>query len=322
MKKITFTLLIICLAAMGLSGVTLAANYPTRDVEIIVPWGAGGATDLLFRAVASVFPKYANGKQLLVKNVAGGAAVPGTIEFVESRADGHTLLGMATPIVTVTHMSTVPFTLDQLKPVIMLVDNPCYILVPASSPYQNLENFVAAAKANPGGISIGNGGAGGGTHLTALAFEHFAGVEYLHVPFQGGGPSITAVVGEHIDSIMASAPEGLANLDAGQLRMLGVFGDERLDKYPDVLTAAEQGFDFTVSMWRGVCVPEGTPDDVVAAIHEIMLNILNDPEFIARAEDLGVKLVHLNSEDFGEFIKADDKLYETLVKETGIGTRY
>lgn len=322
MKKLTFAVLVVCLAAMGLSGLTFAAEYPTRDVEIIVPWGAGGATDLLFRAVASVFPKHANGKQLLVKNIAGGAAVPGTLEFVQSRPDGHTLLGMATPIVTVTHMSSVPFTLDQLKPVAMLVDNPCYILVPESSPIQDLQEFVAAARENPGVVSIGNGGAGGGTHLTALAFEHFAGVEFLHVPFQGGGPSITAVVGEHIGSVMASAPEGLANVDAGQLRILGVFGNERLEKYPDVPTAAEQGLDFTVSMWRGVCVPEDTPDDIVAALHDIMRDILDDPEFIQRAADLGVRLVYQDPADFGEFIKAEDKLYEALVKDKGLGTRY
>lgn len=322
MRKLTACLLVVCFAVMSLSGLVFAANYPARDVEIVVPWSAGGATDLLFRAVASVFPKHANGKQLLVKNVAGGAAVTGTMEFLRARTDGYTLLGMATPIVTVTQMSEVPFTLSQLKPVIMMVDNACYILVPESSPYHDYQEFVAAAKANPSGISVGNGGAGGGTHLAALAFEHFAGIEFLHVPFQGGGPSITAVVGEHIDAVMASAPEGLSNVDAGQLRILGPFGSNRLAKYPDVPTAAEQGFDFSVAMWRGICAPDGTSDEIVTAIHDIMVNILNDPEFIQRAEDLGVNLVHLDPAQFGEYMEAEDKLYEELVKAKGLGTRY
>lgn len=299
-----------------------AATYPTKEVEIIVPWAAGGATDMLFRALTTVFPKHANGQPLLIKNIPGGGAVPGVVEFLKAKPDGYTLLGMATPIITKMEMSKVPFDMDSFAPVIMMVENPCMIMVPADSPYQDLNDFVAAAKANPTGISIGNGGAGGGTHLVALAFEHAVGAEFLHVPFGGGGPSVTAVVGGHIDSVNVSAPEGIANVEAGQLRILGVFGDTRLEKFPEVTTASEQGIDFALAMWRGVAAPKNTPPELVQTIHDIFLACIQDPEFLEKADDMGVRVVHMDAATFGAYMETERAVYEDLIKAKKLGDKY
>lgn len=321
MKRFVGILTLIALVCMMTTTVA-AATFPTREVEIIVPWAAGGATDMLFRALTTVFPKHANGQPLVIKNIPGGGAVPGVVEFLKGKPDGYTLLGTATPIVTKMHMSEVPFDLDSFAPVIMMVENPCMFMVPADSPYQDLKDFVAAAKGNPGEISVGNGGAGGGTHLVALAFEHAVGAEFLHVPFGGGGPSVTAVVGGHIDATNVSAPEGVANVEAGQLRILGIFGDERLEKFPDVPTASEQGFDFALAMWRGVAAPAGTSEEMVQTLHDIFLACIEDPEFLAKADEMGVRVVHKGPAEFAAYMEAEGKVYEDLIKSKGLGDKY
>lgn len=324
MRKVGHIVLLVSLVAILVLSPSISgsAKYPTKEVEIIVPWSAGGATDLLFRAVAAVWPKHANGHPMLIKNVPGGGAVPGVVEFQKGRPDGYTLLGMATPIITKIHMSPVPFDVDSFEPVAMLVDNPCMIMVNTASPVKNLNDFIEEARRNPNAITVGNGGAGGGTHLAALAFEHFVGIELLHVPFPGGGPSVTAVVGNHVGSTMVSAPEGFPNVEAGQLRIIGIFGEERLPKFPDAPTAKEQGIDFCVTMWRGVCTQPNTPPEIVQAINDILVNCLKDPEFLEKAEELGIIIEYKAPKEFGEFMKLEDKRYEELIKSKKLGERY
>ncbi len=237
-----------------------APKYPTKAVEIIIPWDAGGATDVLFRALGNVFPKYADNQQLIVKNVPGGGAAIGYTEAMKYKGDGYGIVAAASPMVSKIHMSAVKFDINTFAPVILIADNPCMIMVHKDSPYKDLKELLADAKKRPGAVTVGNGGSGGGTHLAALAFEHFVGdVKFKHVPFQGGGPQITAVLGKHVDAVMVSAPEGVPQAHAGQLRILGVFGEKRLAKFPNVATAKEQGVDFKFTMWRGVLAPKDTP---------------------------------------------------------------
>ncbi len=313
----TIALVLIFLITVG-SGI----DFPTRPVQIIVPWSAGGATDVLFRAIASVFPKYANGQPLVVNNIPGGGAVPGTMEFLRAKPDGYTLLSFAAPILIKSHMDPVEFSADSFEPVILIVNDPCYILVRKDAPWKDLKEYVEYAKQNPGKITIGNGGAGGGTHLAALAFESFAKIKLTHVPFEGGGPAVTALVGGHINSYMCAAPEGLANVDSGQLRILGIFGSKRLEKYPDVPTAKEQGFNFQFGMWRGVAVQKGTPKEIVDRLHTIFYRAMRDPEFQKKAKELSLTLEYRGPASFAKFIKDYDKYYEDLIKSNKLGNKY
>ena len=196
------------------------------------------------------------------------------------------------------------------------------IMVPADSPYKNLKDLVEDAKKRPETITVGNGGAGGGTHLATLAFQNFAGVKFKHVPFEGGGPSITAALGKHVNAIMVSAPEGVPQALAGQLRVLGILGDSRLPKFPDVQTAKEQGMDFKVTMWRGVIVPKDTPAPMIAQIHDIFKKCMEDPDFKKKAEELSVELKYMNSADFGKFLLAEDDRYKNLMIKEKFGNRY
>ena len=332
MRKIPAFLVILVLLAFVVGGCggqakpeapkAEAPKYPTKSVEIIIPWGAGGATDVLFRALGAVYPKYTNNQQLVVKNVPGGGAAIGYTEAAKAKPDGYTIVATATPMITKIHMDNVAFATNSFAPVIMIADNACMIMVPADSPYKNLKDLVEDAKKRPEAITVGNGGAGGGTHLATLAFQNFAGVKFKHVPFEGGGPSITAALGKHENAIMVSAPQGVPQAQAGQLRVLGILGDSRLPKFPNVQTAKEQGMDFKVTMWRGVIVPKDTPAPMIAQIHDIFKKCMDDPDFKKKAEELSVELKYMNQADFGKFLLAEDERYKNLMIKEKFGNRY
>lgn len=321
MVRVVLTLALISVLAAS-PMITAEESFPNKSVEFIVPWAAGGGVDTLMRAIATVFPKYANNQQLIIKNVTGGGGAIGFNEAAKAKPDGYTLTSGTTPLITKIHMTAVPFSLESFEPIMMFADIPCYIMVPADSPYKNLQDYVADAKKRPGKITIGNSGAGGGTHLVALAFQMFTDIKLNHIPFEGGAKSFTALMGKHIDSAIGSSPEGISQALAGDLRILGIFGDQRLAQFPDVPTAAEQGFEFYGTMWRGIVAPKGTPKAIINRLDEIFKKCMDDPEFRKRAEEMTCPLKYMGPQEFGEFMKAEDVRYKELIINNKLGDRY
>jgi len=188
--------------------------YPSREIEIMVPWSVGGGTDAVFRTFQMVLPKHLK-VPVIVVNRPGGGAVPGYTEAMRKKPDGYYFVAWATPSITKTHMSKTPFDAYTFEPVINLVNAPCWVLVPASSPYQTLNDLLDDAKRRPEHVNMGNAGAGGGTHMIILAFEKAAGVKFNHVPRAGGGPAVVSAVGGHVDAINVS-PFGRSRPDGGR----------------------------------------------------------------------------------------------------------
>jgi tripartite-type tricarboxylate transporter receptor subunit TctC len=311
-------IILLCAAA----SVPAQQKFPTKPVEATVAWAAGGGADLVFRAMAAVFPKYANGQPLIVKNVPGAAGVPGIAEFMRAKPDGYSILHWNTAHVVKTHMSKVPFTATTFTPIIQLVSAYNYLNVKADAPWKTLGEFLAEARRNPGNVSVGNAGPGGGNHMAALLLEEAAKVKFLHMPFQGGGPSVIGLMSGQVQSAMNIAPEGIANAQAGQLRILAVFGQKRLENFPDVPTGIEQGVPLAADQWRGAVAPPNTPPEIVAALHDILKKVIEDPEFVSKMKELSTQVAYADARAFGEAIKADDKRYETLCKEQKLGDRY
>ena len=324
MKKIfQLSLVFALLVTFGFAQAALAQDkYPSKPVEIIVSWAAGGATDVLFRALGAVFPRYANNQQLIVKNIPGGGAAIGYTEAMKAKGDGYTFVAVATPMITKIHMSNVKFTATTFAPVILIADNACFLLVHKDSPYKNLKDYIEDARKRPGEINMGNAGSGGGYHMASLAFQNFAKIKLNHIPFEGGGPSITALMGKHVDSIIVSAPEGVPQALAGDLKLLGIFGDSRLDKFPNVPTAKEQGINFDISMWRGISVPKDTPSALITHIHDIVKKCMADADFKKRCEELSVELKYMNPQDLGKFMVSEDARYQQLIMSEKLGDRY
>ncbi|NWF56367.1 MAG: tripartite tricarboxylate transporter substrate binding protein [Syntrophaceae bacterium] len=322
-KRIPIGLILLVLAFFGLTQAAPAQDkYPSKPVEIIVSWAAGGATDVIFRAVATVFPRYANNQQMIVKNIPGGGAAIGYTEAMKAKGDGYTTVAVATPMITKIHMSNVKFSATTFAPVIQISDNACYLMVHKDSPYKDLRDYIADAKKRPGQINMGNAGAGGGYHMASLAFQNFVGIKLNHIPFEGGGPSITALMGKHVDSIIVSAPEGVPQALAGNLKLLGVFGDERLEKFKEVPTAKELGIAFNIGMWRGVAVPKDTPAAIQAQLHDILKKCMGDADFKKKCEELSVQLMYRGPKDFEKFILAEDARYRDLIIREKLGERY
>lgn len=328
-KMLTLAFLLVLAIALFVQGCSsrqsqpskpAASDYPNRPVTMIVGWAVGGASDLLARASAQFFPKYANNQPLVVQNIPGSGGVPAVMEFTKAKPDGYTILHWNTAHVIKTHMSKVEYEATSFAPIIMMTKDYNYLLVKADSPYKNLNDFIEAAKKK--NLSIANAGVGGGNHLAALLFEDFVKVPFKHVPFDGGGPAVSALLSGVVDASMNIAPEGLNNVKSGQLRILAVFSEQRIDLLPDVPTAKEQGLDLILPQWRGVVAHKDTPADIQKRLHDIFAQIMKDQEFLAKMKELGFGAFYMGPEEFGKFIQEDSAKYERVIKEHKLGDRY
>ena len=291
-----------------------AADFPTKEVQIIIPWAAGGATDLIFRALAATTGKYL-GKAVVVVNRPGGGGAVGYTEGAQAKPDGYMLISAVTPLTILPHQVSTAFTYKNFEPIINVVDDPSMFLVRSDAPWKSLKEFLDFAKKNPNMITVGNSGAGGGVHLVALAFEKAAGVKFNHIPFSGGGPSVTALLGAHINAVSVSPPEGISHVQAGKLKIIALFAEKRFEMFLDVPTVKEQGIDFAMGMWRGLAAPKGTPPDVIKKLHDAFKQGMDDPVLRKNAKDMAVNLSYLSPENFGKLMAADHEFYGKLVKE-------
>jgi tripartite-type tricarboxylate transporter receptor subunit TctC len=311
-KKIFFICML--LAAFGLTIIANAAEFPTKEVQIIVPYAAGGATDLIFRALAASTDKYL-GKAVVVVNKAGGGGAVGFTEGAQAKPDGYTLTAAITPLTILPHQVKTSFTYKNFDPIINVVSDPSMFLIRSDAPWKSPKEFLDFAKKNPNMITVGNSGAGGGVHLVALAFEKAVGVKFNHIPFSGGGPSVTALLGGHINAVSVSPPEGISQVQAGKLKIIALFSEKRLEMFPNIPTAKEQGINFVMGMWRGLVAPKGTPPDVIRKLHEVFKKAMDDPVFKKNAKDMSVELHYLGPEDFGKMMAYDNEFYGKLVKD-------
>jgi tripartite-type tricarboxylate transporter receptor subunit TctC len=300
--------------ALVLAAPAFAQQFPAKEVSIVIPYAPGGATDLVFRALAASSQKYL-GKAVVVVNKPGGGGTVGVVEAQRAKPDGYTLLTAITPLTILPHQVKTTFTYRDFEPIINVVQDPVMFQVRADAPWKTLPEFLDYARKNPDTITVGNSGAGGGVHLIALAFEKAAGVKFNHIPFAGGGPSVTALLGGHINAVSVSPPEGIAQVKAGKLRIIALFSQTRMTDFPNVPTVREQGVDFALGQWRGLAAPKGTPPEAIKLLHDAFKKGMEDPAFAKNAADMSVTLAYVGPEDFGKLMAADHERFGKLVAE-------
>lgn len=324
MKRGLIVLIMLALCFSGFAeGAKETATYPSKPVEVTVQWSAGGGADLVFRAFAEVFPKYANGQTMVIKNAAGASGVTGTADFMNTaKADGYQLMHWSNAHVSKLHMSKCPFDTDSFAYIGQICENTHYLLVQSNSKWNTLEEFLADAKAHPETITVGNGGTGGGNHLAALQLEEQTGAKFVHVPFKGGAAALTGLMSGEVQAAICNSPEGYSNVQAGQVRMLISFGADRLKDFPEVKTAKESGLDIELRQWRGFAAPKATPADVVEKFDAIIKQVVADPDFVAKLDKMGVTPVYRNSADFTAFVKSEDARFKSLIISQKLGDRY
>lgn len=301
------------------AGGARAAGFPERDITLVVPWAAGGGTDALGRTLAKNAKQYI-GANVAVVNRPGGTGVQGMQSVAQAKPDGYTV-GLVT-----FHLSSYRLTgLSQLsyrefEPIMLLNRSPTGFLVRADSPYKSMKDLVDYAKANPGVVTIATSGAGAVPHLSAALLAKQLGLKFTFVPFDGGAPARTAVLGGHVTMLVVNSEEALQFYKAKQLRFLALNSAERHPTFPDVPTIAEAGFPLATLLldWRGLAVPKGTPPDVVKALTEGFRKMSEDADYKRLMDEMALPRANAEGEKFTAFLEDIEKALEPALAEVGL----
>ena len=313
------------LAVLAGAGSATAAGYPDRPIQLVVPYGAGGSTDLLARAVAQVAPRFFS-QPLVVVNKPGGGAIPGRLDVARSKPDGYTLLfgyGSGEDLV-VPHQRKLPYDVfKDFEPVCRLSVHSIVLAVPADSPYKTLADLVKAGKAKgKEGLTAAVSTKGAAVDIAFLLFGHAAGINVVTVPGSGGSDAITRLVGGHADFGGGHPSEVLPHIKAGRLRGLAVALPQRDPSVPDIPTFREAGYDVvTAGSVKGIAVPKGTPKEVVSLLETKFKAISQDAEFGKIMKDLGQPVMYMDAKEYGVWLKGAYDQYGTLLKTLHIETK-
>ncbi len=294
-----------------------APKFPTKQVEIIVPAGAGGGTDMLARALANK-AKDLLGVPVVIVNKPGGSGSVGFTAGQTAKPDGYSVTMFFLEIVVLPHLGTAPADYTKFEPVMMINADPAAFTVGVNSPWKTLEEFLAYAKANPGKVRMGNAGAGSGWHLTAVAVEQKTGVKFTHLPFNGAAPAVTALLGGNVDAVAVSPAEVGAQVAAGKLRMLAIASDKRSKNYQNVPTFKERNVDVVMGTWRGLGVPLGTPPAVIKVLHDAFKKAMEDPAFIALCDKADLGLRYMDGPSTAKFLKSEYDNFGMLTEKVGL----
>ena len=322
MKKIALFMCLVLVAGVlgaceSAQGEEAAAAFPEKPITLICPWGAGGGTDAVGRALADV-AKDGFGQPIVVENKTGGVGVVGMTASMNAKPDGYTVGLIAIEVVSLPKMGLAPdtFTYENYRPLALLNADPCAITVAADAPWNTLQEFLDYAKENPGAVTVGNAGSGSIWHLGAIGLEEAAGVEFKHIPYSGGAnPVVVDLLGGHIDAVAVSPAEVGTHVEAGKLKILGIASEERLEKFPEVPTYKEQGVDLVLGTWRGLAVPKDTPDDVFEVLEEKFVAAAQDQKFIDFLANAGLGHAVMGSEDFTTKIQREDELLNPICEK-------
>ncbi len=300
MKKLIVLSLMLAMAfpMVFSQGATEAADeFPTKPITLIVPWSAGGGTDAIARALAKSGEKHL-GVPVVVENKPGGTGAMGLGETVKAEPDGYTLAVLPVELSFLKDSGIYPFDFSNFTRIMNLNTDPSALTVKADAPWNTLQEFVDNAEANPGAIKIGHSGTGMLWHLAAASLALATDTEYTYVPFNGAADAIASVLGKNIDAVTVSGAEVSAQVRAGEMKILAVFGENRMPIFPDVPTAREQGIDVVTNTFRGLGGPAGIPEDRVAILHKGFKAMMEEPEFIKVISNMGLGIDYRSTEDY------------------------
>ncbi len=280
----------LALLAVALAGPAFAQAHPTKPITLIVPFAAGGPTDLMARIMGERMSKEL-GQQIIIDNVTGAAGSIAMGKLAHATPDGYTIgIGhLGTNVVNGLIYKNLNYDLlDDLMPIARLPSNPLLVVTSNQVPAKDLKELVAYLKANADKISGGTAGMGSGSHIGALAFFAVTGTNYQLVPYRGTGPAVQDLIANQIQIMIDQSSNSLPHVRAGKLKVYAVAAKERTAAAPDIPTTAEAGFPgIEVAIWHGLWAPKGTPTEIIAKLNEAAVAALKDPEIRRKLEDLG-----------------------------------
>ena len=320
-RAVGFVAYIIAIVAM-MAADARAADYPTHPIKLVVPYVAGGPTDLFGRLVGDFLSKDLK-QTVIIENKAGAQGAIGAEAVARSEPDGYTLFVPAGSILVLNPMLYKKLSYDPVRDfrvLAVITDAPVVMEVHPSVPARTVAEFVAYAKQNPGKLNFGSAGTGGTIHLAGEMFKHVTGIEMTHVPYKGAGPALADLLAGNIQVMFDTLSTALPPIKAGSVRALGVSSEQRSPDLPDVPTIAESGYpEYRVSVWYGIAAPAKLPDDIAAKISASLDRAMNDDAFRAQLEKIGFPVFRPRSAAaIKEFIDADRARWSAVIKAQNI----
>jgi tripartite-type tricarboxylate transporter receptor subunit TctC len=309
-RLVALALLAVCLPASP------AVAFPDKPLELTVLFGAGSAADLLARKLAELAGQDL-GQPVAVVNRTGAGGALGYTHVKGQSPDGYALVWNSNSVSTAYHAGNMKFDHTAFAGVAALTSEPVSLAVKADAPWKDVRDLLAHAKAHPGQVRLGNSGRGSFTYLVAVALENRAGVKLTHVPF-GRELAITTVLGDKIEASVQLPAEIMTQVTGRQVRVLAVTGDQRLPSLPEVPTLKESGVDLTMTLWRGVAAPRGTPEAVIARLERAFTQAAQSAAFREFAARMGAVIEVRGARDFDAFVARDDRDIATLMEQIGL----
>lgn len=319
MNRRNFNVLAAALAA-GFSTLSAAAsNWPSKPITLVVPYAPGGTADALARVLAQHLGTRLKAS-VVVLNKAGASGVIGAASVAQAQPDGYTVLYDATPLSINPHLQKLPFDAEKdLQPVALVGVTPMLVVVPRNSPYNTLQELIAAASKAPGKLTFASGGQGTVQYMGAELFNQGVGIKLLHVPYRAGGLALQAILAGEVDMGFFNLPALSSHIKGGSLKPLAITSAKRNPLFPNVPTIGEAGVKgYEVYEWNGMFVPSATPADIVARLNAAVREVLALPEVKARFDALGSEIVGSQPEEFRKRLAAESARWAETIQAAGI----
>ena len=313
--------LALCAAAVPFAPQAAAQAWPSKPITYVVPFPAGGTTDVLARIIGQKLGP-ALGTTIVVENKPGAGGNVGS-EFVARAApDGYTILGgtISSHSINVSLYPKLPYDpVTSFQPITLIGTNPNILVVPASSPYKSVQDVTAALKAKPGSLSYASAGNGTSQHLSAELYKFLAGIDMVHIPYKGSGPAIQDVMGGQVPMMFDTSVVAGPHIESGRLRALAVTSGKRASAFPNVPTMAESGVPgYDVVSWQAIFAPAGTPKPIVDRLHAELAKILQDPEVRDRLAKLGLDPSGMTPAELTAFQRTEIDKWAKVIKAANI----
>ena len=300
------------------SGSAETVDFPgNKQVSLIVPYSAGGASDTVARIYASELEQ-SLGTSIVVSNVTGASGAIGLEQVRNSNPDGYTIAYMPVESTMLKALGFTDLSTDDFRFIGRAMTIPAAVTVRADAPWDTFEDFVNYAKEHPGEIQVGNSGTGSIWHIAAASIEKECGVQFTHVPFDGAAPAVAALLGGNIQAVTVSPSEVKNNVDSGDFKVLCVLGESRSSVVPDVPTAQELGIDITIQGWGGFAVPKDTPQAVIDILEKASETAINSDSVKKTLADRGYEHAYLSGSDMDQKASEELAYYSELIPELGI----
>src|SRR3954469_10185930 len=309
-------------ALLSLCGAVFAQDYPARPITMINPFPPGGVVDIVGRPLAALMEKSLRQPVVMLNREGAGGAV-GFASVAKAPPDGYTILmGLSSisifPVSDRINGKAPPYELKDFAPIALVTADPTVLVVRTDSPYKSVKDFVEAAKANPGKINYSSSGVYGTLHVAMEIFANAAGIKLFHVPYGGGGPAITALLGGQVEASAQGPAAAIGQIKAGQMRALAGWGTERLKLLPDLPTFKELGYqDVEFYIWSGVFAPAATPAPIVSRLRESVKAAATSEDFKNAMEKVSTPVHYLDAPEFAKYWERDAQRLSAAVEKIG-----